>query len=80
MKASEYIERIKDLMEVVGDVDVIIQKESTYGGCDFFELAELETQNVIKHPNPRFTNLWIESGINDPNNHGINIITLLKVW
>ena len=78
MKASEYIARIQELMEVVGDVDVIIQKESTYGSWDFFELAEFETQNVIKHP--KYPNLWIEGGIDDPNNNGKNIITLLKVW
>ena len=72
MKASEYIARIQELMEIVGDVDVIIQGESTYGGWDFFELVEIQTQNVIKHST--FPNLWVESET------AIALITLLKVW
>jgi hypothetical protein len=42
MIASEYIKRIQDLIEVVGDVEVIIETPD-----ELYEEAQAESQNVI---------------------------------
>jgi hypothetical protein len=45
MKASEYIKRIQELIEVVGDVEMIIERPD-----GLYEEAQAETQNVVSGP------------------------------
>jgi hypothetical protein len=42
MKASEYVKRIQELIEVVGDVEMIIETPD-----ELYEEAQVESQNVI---------------------------------
>lgn len=46
MKASEHIQRIKDLIEIAGDVEIVISvNDCPY---DIYEEARFEIQNVAK--------------------------------
>lgn len=48
MKASEFIDRLKDLIGVVGDVDVVIEYDIPHNDylSGLYELASCETQCV----------------------------------
>jgi hypothetical protein len=73
MVASEYIKRIQELIEVVGDVEVVIERPD--GLC---EEAQAETQNVI----PDGFN--VESGTKiwnpDFKNGDPKVKTFIRVW
>jgi len=43
MLASKFIERIQELIDEIGDVEVIIHSFS-----NFYEIANVEAQNVVK--------------------------------
>lgn len=68
MKASKFIQRIKELIEVVGDVDVVIEQSLLlHGGgtlSGFYELCCCETQGVkedppLGHPELLYTDNYI---------------------
>jgi hypothetical protein len=48
VKASEFIDRLKDLIDVVGDVDIIIEQAAYHYDSGYYELAACETQRVRK--------------------------------
>lgn len=76
MKASEYIARIQELIEVVGDVEVIIECPFS---CGEYELAGFETQNVIILVDNDHNEDAVYTDEYDEINRG-NVITLLKVY
>lgn len=77
MKASEYIARIQELIEVVGDVEVIIEKQDEPG---LFEIAQCETQNVISANigSLVYSDRYTYDPIHISNNN--KILTFIKVW
>ena len=75
MKASEYIARIQELMEVVGDVEVIIEQQDEPG---LFERAACETQNVISEGPLLYSDRYTYDPIHTSNND--KILTFIKVW
>ena len=48
MKASEFIDRLQDLIGVVGDVDIIIERSEYHYDSGYYELAACENQKVTK--------------------------------
>lgn len=55
MKASEFIDRLKDLIGVVGDVDVVIEYMIPYGDMEltgFYELAACEIEKTREVSDP----------------------------
>lgn len=49
MKASEFIDRLKDLIDVVGDIDIIIEHNGYNYDSGYYELASCEIQKVRKN-------------------------------
>lgn len=50
MKASEFIQRIQELIDANGDVEVVIESRIEDDGSVLFEKAAVEPQSVILHP------------------------------
>lgn len=74
MKASEYIKRIQELIEVVGDVEMIIERPD-----GLYEEAQAETQNVVSGPivqEMEAKTLWNP----DYENGDQNVRTFIRVW
>lgn len=73
MIISEYIERLEQLKEVAGDVDVIVQPfydEAPY------EVAGAECIRVVEGKTPDGDKVWVENfEVNDP-----RIVTRVRVF
>lgn len=76
MKASEYIAGLQQIIEEVGDLEVIIECPFS---CGEYELAGFETQNVVSLNDNDHNEDALYTDEYDEINRD-NVITLLKVY
>ena len=74
MLASEYIKRIQDLIEVAGDVEIIIERPD-----GLYELAQAETQKVVPYKIIEYDE---NKEVFNPDyiTGDKNVINLIRVW